>query len=296
MIPVLIAGAQLRRSIAPANDLNDGGPGGASARAGRGLSPPTEEGTLRNRTGWQYALAGLFIASIAAVISYNDGLFVARLAGNHDRQAFLYPLLPDGLIVVCLLALVEGARMRPAQRSGWATCGLVLGIGMTLAMNAGAGVAHSVLDAVIDGLVPVVFFIAVEVVLWHVRRGRAAAPVGVAGERSPAGDLSGSPATITETARATEGRPPSEWLDDQIMALLSRMSVRTAAEALGVSKTRVETAKRRAALAAADERSRGGAFPGTKGGAPAAQNVPAGDVALPQPAPAGAFNGQAAHG
>ena len=48
----------------------------------------------------------------------------------------------------------------------------MLGIAMTLSMNAGAGVAHSVLDAVLDGLVPVVFFIAVEVVLWHVRRGR----------------------------------------------------------------------------------------------------------------------------
>jgi hypothetical protein len=132
-----------------------------------------------NRAGWQYALAGLFIASIAAVISYNDGLFVARLAGNHDRQAFLYPLLPDGLIVVCLLALVEGARMVKPERSGWASAGLVLGIGMTLAMNAGAGIAHSVLDAVIDGLVPVVFFIAVEVVLWHVRRGRGAVPAAV---------------------------------------------------------------------------------------------------------------------
>ena len=32
--------------------------------------------------------------------------------------------------------------------------------------------SDALLDAVLDGLVPVVFFIAVEVVLWHVRRGR----------------------------------------------------------------------------------------------------------------------------
>ena len=119
---------------------------------------------LKNRTGWQYAAAALTLAGIAAWVSYNDGLFVARLAGNHDVQAFAYPLLPDGLIVVCLLALVEAARAG-VKRSRWAQAGLVLGIAMTLSMNAGAGVAHSVLDAVLDGLVPVVFFIAQ--ITWH---------------------------------------------------------------------------------------------------------------------------------
>jgi hypothetical protein len=126
---------------------------------------------LKNRAGWQYAAAAVTLAGIAAWVSYNDGLFVARLAGNHDVQAFAYPLLPDGLIVVCLLALVEAARAG-VKRSRWAQAGLVLGIAMTLSVNAGAGVAHSALDAVLDGLVPVVFFIAVEVVLWHVRRGQ----------------------------------------------------------------------------------------------------------------------------
>jgi hypothetical protein len=126
---------------------------------------------FRNGSGWQYAGAALTLAGIAAWVSYNDGLFVARLAGNHDVQAFAYPLLPDGLIVVCLLALVEAARAG-VPRPGWAQAGLVLGIAATLAVNAGAGFAHSVLDAVLDGLVPVVFLIAFEVVLWHVKRGR----------------------------------------------------------------------------------------------------------------------------
>jgi hypothetical protein len=133
-------------------------------------------------------------------------------------------------------------------------------------------------------------------------------PAGVAGEGPPSTEQgrdngqANSPATITETVRVTEGRPPSEWLDDQIMALLSRMSVRSTAEALGVSKTRVETAKRRAALAAAGERSRGGAVEPSHraAAAPAVTDVPAGDVAAfvaaPAPAPAGTLNGQAAHG
>src|SRR5262245_19231590 len=92
-------------------------------------------------------------------------------------------------------------------------------------------------------MVPVYFFITVEVVLWHVRRGRGAAAQG--------NDSQGSPAT-TGPLEVTGGRPPSEWLDDQIMALLPRMSVRSTAGAFGVSKTRVETAKRRAALTAGD--------------------------------------------
>ena len=130
---------------------------------------------MQNRNGksrgWPYVLTGVLFAGICAWISYNDGLFVARLAGNHDALAFFYPLLPDGLIVLCLLALAEAARARSA-RSRWAVAGLLLGIALTLTMNTYAGVEHSALDAVLDGMVPVVFFIAAEVVLWHVRHRR----------------------------------------------------------------------------------------------------------------------------
>ena len=197
---------------------------------------------MRHRTGWQYATVSLGLAAVAAVISYRDGLFVARLAGNRDDQAYLYPFLPDGLIVVCLLALYEASRAK-MKRSRWAMGGLVLGIVLTLAQNVYAGLAHTVLDAVLDGMVPVVFFIAVEVVLWHVRRGRGETPHGDDSRLSPA---------TTEPARDTQGQPPSAWLDDQIMVLLSRMSLRSTADAFGVSKTRVETAKRRAALTATE--------------------------------------------
>jgi len=245
---------------------------------------------VKHRTGWQYAVAGLTIASIAAVVSYNDGLFVARLAGNHDHQAYLYPFLPDGLFVIGLLALVEGARMRPPQRSAWAWAAVLLGITLSTAMNVGAGVAHSVLDAFLDGMVPVVLLIAVEVVLWHVRRGRKAVE-DVAGETPISSGPAGSPATITETVRVTEDRPPSEWLDGKIMSLLARMSVRSTAEALGVSKTRVETAKRRAALTAPPYQ-----IP-EREVAPI-MTAPAGDSPDIAPAPAGAsLNGHgSAHG
>ena len=137
---------------------------------------------MQNRTGsrpaWRAGAAMLFIAFIAAVISYNDGLFVARLAGNHDRLAYLYPLLPDGLIVICLIALYEAARAR-VPRPAWATAGLALGAGLTLAMNVGAGAAHGYLDMVVDGFVPVVFFAAVEVLIWTIRQARSSVPAAV---------------------------------------------------------------------------------------------------------------------
>jgi len=172
---------------------------------------------MRNGSrSWQYAAAGAVLAGIAAVISYNDGLFVARLAGNHDHQAFLYPLLPDLMIVVCLLALLEAARAG-VPRSGWATAGLVLGAGLTLAMNVGAGIAHSELDAVMDGFVPVIFFVACEVVLWHVRRGRAGSDTSGAPATSrrsvPSGNFEAAKLSMRETAAA--GNP---WSRNQLQS------------------------------------------------------------------------------
>src|SRR5262249_55903081 len=134
-------------------------------------------------------------------VSYRDGLFVARLAGNHDDQAYLYPFLPDGLIVVCLLALYEASRAK-VRRSRWAMGGLVLGIALTLAQNVYAGLAHTVLDAVLDGMVPVVFFIAVEVVLWHVKRGRGADAQGNDSQGSPATGGGTVPSSSFEAAKA----------------------------------------------------------------------------------------------
>ena len=225
---------------------------------------------MRNRSGWQYATAGLFIAGIAAVVSYRDGLFVARLAGNHDDQAYLYPFLPDGLIVVCLLALYEASRAR-VPRSRWAMGGLVLGITLTLAQNVYAGLAHSILDAVLDGMVPVVFFIAVEVVLWHVRRGRGAVESSV-----PRGSPAAQPRTVPSSSfNAAKARMR------QADGLGFRYTDNQAHDDYGLTRAQVTKARREVA----EERSRG--VPAS----PAAEGVPAG---VP-PALAGASNGQA-HG
>src|SRR5438034_4617381 len=107
-------------------------------------------------------MAGL--AAVAAVISYNDGLFLIRDAGVLGRLAYLYPLLPDGLIVISSLSLYEAA-VTAAPRPRWAMVGIGLGAVLTVAMNVGAGVSVSPLAAVWDGCVPVVFFVALEILI-----------------------------------------------------------------------------------------------------------------------------------
>jgi hypothetical protein len=161
-----------------------------------------------NRATLALRLAMAAIAGIAAVVSYNDGLFVARLATNTGWTGYLYPLLPDGLIVVCLAAAYEAA-MRKLKRPVWATVGLALGVGLTLAQNTGAGVAHSALDALMDALVPVVFFVAVEVLIWHVRAGRVMTPDR--GEAVPSGSVEAAKASMAATAAA--GNP---WSRNQL--------------------------------------------------------------------------------
>lgn len=145
---------------------------------------------------WPYVATGIVFAGVLGWISYTDALFVTRLAGNDGGIAYAYPAVPDGLLFFSLLALTEAARTG-ARRPGWATAGLVLGAAMTLAANAGAGLAHSVLDAVIDGLVPVCFFIAVEIVLWHIRRGRAGSDTGA----TRPGSARSVPSTVLEAAK-----------------------------------------------------------------------------------------------
>jgi len=153
--------------------------------------------------GWPYVVTGVVFAGVLGWISYTDALFVTRLAGNDGGIAYAYPTVPDGLLFFSLLALTEAARAG-ARRPGWATAGLVLGAGMTLAANAGAGLGHSILDAVIDGLVPVCFFIAVEIVLWHIRRGRGTGAQG----RSPAAFTDAQTAALEALHRTTAAGNP----------------------------------------------------------------------------------------
>ena len=152
------------------------------------------------RRSWPYVIAGLVFAGVLGWISYTDALFVTRLAGNDGGIAYAYPTVPDGLLFFSLLALTEAARAG-ADRPRWATAGLILGAAMTLAANAGAGLGHSILDAVIDALVPVCFFIAVEIVLWHVRQGSSTLRSSTAGGEVPSSNLHAARMRLTVAAQ-----------------------------------------------------------------------------------------------
>jgi Protein of unknown function (DUF2637) len=142
---------------------------------------------ITSRTRRIRRAAGVTMAAfalIAAVISYSDGLLLIRIAGVTGRMAYLYPLLPDGLIVISSLSLYEAA-VTGAPRPRWAMSGIVLGAGLTVAMNVAAGWSVSWLLAVADGFVPVVFFVALEILIGLIRRGRVAVPAAVPVKRKP---------------------------------------------------------------------------------------------------------------
>lgn len=119
----------------------------------------------------------VLLAAGAAVVSYNDGLFLVRLAGIRGHVAYLYPLLPDGLIIISWASAYEAGLAGLRRRPAWATAGIALGAILTLAMNIGAGVLHNRLQALVDGVVPVVLFVALEILVGLIRRGRGAAAV-----------------------------------------------------------------------------------------------------------------------
>ena len=110
--------------------------------------------------------AMVVFTAIVAVVSYLDGLYLIRYIGATGWAACLYPLIPDGLILICSLG----------RRAGWPMAGMVLGVLLTLLMNVGAGILHNWMYAVADGVVPVVFFVALENVRHAPERGRDVVP------------------------------------------------------------------------------------------------------------------------
>ena len=161
-------------------------------------------------------------AAAAAVISYNDGLFLVHLAGTAGRLAYLYPLLPDGLIVISWTSMYE-ASLTAAARPAWATAGIALGACLTVSMNVAAGVLHNSLDALIDGVVPVVFFVALEILMGTIKRGRGGVP---------------TPSAPAASRQDGTAEPPTT--DEALRVLLATASIRGLAEVLGVPKGRVE--------------------------------------------------------
>jgi hypothetical protein len=111
------------------------------------------------------------IGLATAVYSFNDALIVAHHAGARGRLAYLVPLFADGLIALCSTALYAAAQAK-VRRPWAAMAGLVFGIAVTVCMNVAAGAYTGVTLALIDALAPIVFLIALEILVWQFRTGR----------------------------------------------------------------------------------------------------------------------------
>jgi hypothetical protein len=218
-------------------------------------------------------LVGVLIplATVAALTLSYRGLFDwARYHGWPWYLAPLFPLLIDVLIVagevVLFNAAIEGKTPWRVRAAAWVI--VLVFTALSVIGNVGHAATSDVLTRGGWGLPPVVLAIALGFGLGELKRQAA--------KYRDAGP---------EPVRVTEGQPPSEWLDDRILALLPRMSVRSTADAFGVSKTRVETAKRRAALTPLERNRDGVATP--------AVAAPAGDRPRPLAgAPVASSNGR----
>jgi hypothetical protein len=135
------------------------------------------------------------IGTATAVYSFHDALIVTHHAGEHGRYAYLVPLFADGLIAFCSSALYAGAQAK-VRRPFWATAGLMFGIAVTVLMNVAAGWLTGPVLALIDALAPVVFLIALEILVWEFRLGRPGQP----GDK-PAQCPHGVPSSVDEAVR-----------------------------------------------------------------------------------------------
>jgi Protein of unknown function (DUF2637) len=163
------------------------------------------------------------LAAGAAIVSYNDGLFLVRLAGIAGRVGYLYPLLPDGLIIISWASVYE-AGLSGIPRPRWAVSGIALGACLTLAMNVGAGILHNGLQPLIDGVVPVVLFVALEILMGLVKRGRGTLPPDVAA--IPAQCPHTAAASLDEAVRlAYEHERDCEGSAHTFVALAARFAI-----------------------------------------------------------------------
>jgi hypothetical protein len=126
------------------------------------------------------AVAVLFVAGIAAVISYGHALELVLTHGETGATARALPLTVDGLIVTCSLVLLDSARRRQrAPALAW----LLLGCGIlaTLGANVAHGAAHGPVGMVIAGW-PALVAVGSFEMLARLIRGRGAEQAATAAE------------------------------------------------------------------------------------------------------------------
>lgn len=121
------------------------------------------------------AAAVLLVAAIAAVVSF---IHIEHLAVTHGQTrlaAWLLPVSVDGTVAAASLSMLWAARS--GLPTPWlARAMLGLGVIATLAANVGYGAPFGLTGELLSGWPAVAFVGSVEMVLFMVRRARAAGP------------------------------------------------------------------------------------------------------------------------
>lgn len=154
------------------------------------------------------------LSGITGVISYQHGLYVARLTRSTGVAVYLVPLVPDLMIAMSSVTLIEASRR--SQRPLTAMTALVAGVGWTVAQNIAGGWDGGVGGRLIAAGIPLALVATFESLLWLLRNRRGA---------------------IAQPA-VSQGEPltaPAAW-----KALVDATSQRRLAELLDVPRTRIQ--------------------------------------------------------
>jgi hypothetical protein len=122
-------------------------------------------------------VAVLFVAVIAAVVSFVHIEHLAAVNGQTQLAAYLLPLSIDGTVVAASMVMLRAARA--GLGTPWlARFMLGLAVTATLAANIGYGLPHGMPGALISGWPAVAFVGCAEMAISAVRRLRPAAARG----------------------------------------------------------------------------------------------------------------------
>jgi hypothetical protein len=183
-----------------------------------------QPGTARS----QWLVPGIALAAalsaITGIVSYKHGLDVARSTGNAGLVAYLIPLVPDLMIAMSSVTLIEASRRR--SRPPTAMVALAAGVGWTVAQNIAGGWHGGPGGRLIAAGIPLALVATFESLLWLIRHARTAVPEPLASHLQPAPPLSAEAA---------------------LAALVQSASERQLAELLDVSRSRVQSWKRQLA-------------------------------------------------
>jgi len=117
---------------------------------------------------WSAVAAVALLAGAAGKLSFGHALDVVRLFGVRGADAYIYPGTVDGLIYMSSMVLLSAARRQvQAPRLAWGV--LVLGILVTGAVNAWAGLPHGIGGAVVYAWPALALVLSYELLMLLIR-------------------------------------------------------------------------------------------------------------------------------